>query len=69
MSRIPPFYVDEATKNKLADLNDVQILKDYSTFIHQSEDPALVKGCHTFNPLNIDAVLKFGVKRTSNENG
>lgn len=34
MSKIPPFYIDEVTKNKLADLNDVQILKEYSTFIH-----------------------------------
>ena len=34
MSRIPPFYIDEVMKNKLRDMNDVQILKEYSTFIH-----------------------------------
>ena len=34
MTKIPPFWVDEVTKNKLADLNDVQTLADYSTFIH-----------------------------------
>ena len=51
MSRIPPFHIDEATRNKLADLNDVQILKDYSTFIHQSEDPEKVKDCSALNPV------------------
>lgn len=63
MSMIPPFYVDEATKNKLNDLNDVQILKDYSTFIHQSEDPNAVKDCSNFNPLTVDAILKYGVEQ------
>lgn len=33
-SRIPPFYVDEATKNKLQDLKDVQMMDEYSTFVH-----------------------------------
>ena len=71
MSRIPPFYVDEATKNKLADLNDVQILKDYSTFIHQSEDGDAVKDCSALNPLHVNAVLKYGVeqKEISNVSG
>ena len=71
MSRIPPFYVDEATKNKLADLNDVQILKDYSTFIHQSEDGDAVKDCSALNPLHVSAVLKYGVeqKEISNVSG
>ena len=63
MSMIPPFYVDEATKNKLNDLNDVQILKDYSTFVHQSEDPTVVKDCSNFNPLTVDAILKYGVEQ------
>lgn len=62
MSKIPPFYIDEATKNKLADLNDVQTLNDYSTFIHQSEDPQGVVKCGSFNPLTIGAVLKCGVE-------
>lgn len=34
MTKIPPFYVDIVTRNKMADLNDVQVLTDYSTFIH-----------------------------------
>lgn len=63
MSMIPPFYVDEVTKNKLNDLNDVQILKDYSTFVHQSEDPDAVKDCSNFNPLSVDAILKYGVEQ------
>ena len=63
MSMIPPFYIDEATKNKLADLNDVQILRDYSTFVHQSEDPTDVKDCSNFNPLIVDAILKYGVEQ------
>ena len=62
MSKIPPFYIDEATRNKLADLNDVQTLNDYSTFIHQSEDPQGVVECGSFNPLTIGAVLKCGVE-------
>ena len=63
MSMIPPFYVDEVTKNKLNDLNDVQILKDYSTFIHQSEEPRIVKDCSNFNPYSVDAILKYGVEQ------
>ena len=63
MSMIPPFYIDEATKNKLNDLNDVQILKDYSTFVHQSEEPRLVKDCSNFNPYSVDAILKYGVEQ------
>ena len=34
MSMIPPFYIDVALRNKLQDLNDVQLLKEYSTFVH-----------------------------------
>lgn len=34
MTAIPPFYIDEVMRNKLRDLNDIQILKDYATFIH-----------------------------------
>lgn len=34
MSNIPPFHVDRVLKNKLEDLNDVQMMKEYSTFIH-----------------------------------
>lgn len=68
MSMIPSFYVDEATKNKLADLNDVQILNDFSTFIHQSEEPRLVKDCSNFNPLPVDAILKYGVEMKEDDN-
>ena len=60
MTKIPPFHIDTKTKNKLQDLNDVQILKNYSTFIHQSERPQKVKDCGSFNPLIVDAVLKYG---------
>ena len=63
MSTIPPFYVDEATKNKLYDLNDVQILRDYSTFVHQSEEPRLLRDCSNFNPLPVDAILRYGVEQ------
>lgn len=63
MSTIPPFYVDEATKNKLQDLNDLQILKEYSTFVHQSEQPTTVENCGNFKPLVVDAVLKYGVEQ------
>ena len=62
MTKVPPFYADEVTRNKLGDLNNVQTLVDYSTFIHQSEDPDKVKGCGSFNPLFIDAVLKYGLE-------
>lgn len=63
MSKIPPFYVDEATKNKMVDLNDVQIIRDFSTFIHQSEEPRLVKDFGNFNPLVVDACLQYGVEQ------
>ena len=63
MSMIPPFYIDEATKNKMVDLNDIQIIKEYSTFIHQSEEPRLVKDCSNFNPYSVDAILKYGVEQ------
>lgn len=63
MSMIPPFYVDEATKNKMQDLNDLQILHDFSTFIHQSEQPKLVEECGNFKPLVVDAVLRYGVEQ------
>ena len=63
MTKVPPFYVDEVTRNKLVDLNDVQTLRDYSTFIHQSENPDKVKGCSSFNPLFVDAVLKYGLEQ------
>ena len=67
MSEIPPFYVDEYTKNKLQDLNDVQIMQDCSTFIHQSENPDKVKNCSNFNPLFVDAILKYGIEQTSDD--
>ena len=60
MSKIPPYYVDVVTRNKMADLNDVQVLADYSTFIHQSENPEKVKECGSFNPLPVDVVLHYG---------
>ena len=34
LEKIPPFHVDVVTRNKLKDLNDVQTLSEYSTFIH-----------------------------------
>ena len=61
LTKIPPFYIDEVLRNKLQDLNDVQIQKEYSTFIHQSERPDGVRECKFFNPLVVDAVLKYGL--------
>ena len=69
MEKIPPFYVDVVTRNKTRDLNDVQVLTDYSTFIHQSENPDGVKNCGTFNPLFTDAVLKYGEEMRELHNG
>jgi len=63
MSRIPPFYIDFVTRNKLQDLNNIQVLKEYSTFIHQSENPDKVKECGNFNPLIVDAILRYGVEQ------
>ena len=37
MTTIPPFHIDWQTRNKLDDLNDIQILDEHATFIHQSE--------------------------------
>lgn len=34
LSKLPPFHVDHVMRNKMADLNDMRILKEYSTFIH-----------------------------------
>ena len=34
LSKIPPFYVDVHLRNKMDDLNDCQMMTDYSTFIH-----------------------------------
>lgn len=34
LGKTPPHYIDVQLRNKLADLNDIQILHDYSTFIH-----------------------------------
>ena len=62
LRNIPPFHVDEVLKNKMADIYDVQILKEYSTFIHESEEPEKVKKCNNFNPLMVDAVLKYGIE-------
>ena len=63
LEKIPPFYVDEVTRNKVKDLNDVQTMVDYSTFIHQSENPQKVKDCSSFNPLFVDAILKYGLEK------
>ena len=63
MSIVPPFYIDVVMRNKLQDLNDVQILKEYSTFVHQSEEPDKVKDSGSFNPLLVDAVLRYGVEK------
>ena len=63
LTKIPPFHVDEKMKNKLQDLNNVKVMKEYSTFIHQSEDPDKVKDCRNFNPISIDAVLKHGLEQ------
>ena len=68
MDMIPPFYIDEKLKNKLQDLNDIQILQDYSTFIHQSENPEDVKNSSSFNPLYVNAILKHGLKQTDSVN-
>lgn len=64
MNSIPPFQVDEATKNKLADLNDVQAMRQASTFIHQTEDPQTVEDCPSMNPLHLDVHLDQGVETT-----
>lgn len=48
-------------RNKLFDLNDVQVSKEYSTFIHQSESPEKVRKCGNFNPLFVEATLKYGI--------
>ena len=34
MTKIPPFHIDEVLRNKINDLNDLQVLEEYSTFIH-----------------------------------
>lgn len=39
------------------------MLKEYSTFIHQSENPDVVKRCNNFNPLLVDAILKYGLEQ------
>ncbi len=63
LSKIPPFHIDDVIRNKMADLNDVQVLNESSTFIHQSENPDDVKACKNFNPLVVDAVLKYGLEQ------
>ena len=68
MSKVPPFHIDEVLKNKMQDLNDIQILQEFSTFIHQSENPSKVEGCGSFNPLFVDAILKHGIEQKSGEN-
>ena len=68
MSKIPSFYIDEVMKNKLNDINDVQILKEYSTFIHQSENPDEVRDCSNFNPLVVDSVVKYGLEERESLN-
>ena len=65
MDMLPPYYIDEKLKNKIKDLNDIQILKDHSTFIHQSENPEDVRGCSSFNPLYVNALLKHGLEEMS----
>ena len=60
---IPPFHIDEVLKNKMNDLNDAQLLKEYSTFIHQSEKPQRVKDCSNFNPLVTNAILNYGLEQ------
>ena len=62
MSRLPSFHIDDELRNKMADLNDVQILKDYSTFVHQSENPEVVRACGSFNPLLVNSIVRPGVK-------
>lgn len=34
LSHVPPFHIDETTRNKMSDLNDVQYLSEFSTFVH-----------------------------------
>ena len=63
LEKIPPFYIDEVTRNKVKDLNDIQTMVDYSTFIHQSEKPQKVKDSSSFNPLFVDAILKYGLEK------
>ena len=62
ISKIPPYYIDVQLRNKLQDLNDLQLLHDYSTFIHQSEKPDKVRECGAFNPLQVNATINFGLK-------
>lgn len=62
VSKIPPYYIDVQLRNKMQDLNDLQVLQDYSTFIHQSENPDKVKSCGALNPLHVDAILNYGLK-------
>ena len=64
---IPPFWVDRQTLNKMNDLNDVRVQREYSTFIHQSENPEEVKECSSLNPLSIDAILKYGIEHADHQ--
>lgn len=68
-SIIPPFYIDEVLKNKMNDLNDIQVMMDYSTFIHQGESPESVKKCRNFTPLYADATLKHGILGNESDGG
>lgn len=63
MSKIPPFHIDEVMRNKLEDLNDVKVMKEYSTFIHQSEKPQRVNDCQNFNPMLADVMLNYGLEQ------
>lgn len=63
MSAIPPFSVDEMIKNKIQDLNDVQVMQEHSTFIHQGENPSEVKDSTSFNPLYVNAILNRGLEQ------
>lgn len=67
ISKIPPYYIDEQLRNKLQDLNDLQLLQEYSTFIHQSEEPDKVRECNAFNPLQINAIVNYGLKGRDGE--
>ena len=67
LSLVPPFYVDEVTKNKVKDLNDIQILRPYSTFVHQSENPKALQDCSSFNPLVVDVSLINGCEQVELE--
>lgn len=69
MEKIPPFHVDVRMRNKMKDLNDVQVLKEQSTFIHQSEEPRKVKDCSSFNPLHVDAILNYGIEQRDELDG